>query len=227
MPVPGSERRTHCVRCGTCCLKGGPVLHQEDKGILLSGHAGHKHLVTIRKGEIAYNPLKDRLEPVPMELIKVAGKGDGWSCVFYNERERGCTLYEHRFLECRLLKCWDPSDLVPVIYRDTLRRADIINTGDPVMEVIALHEKECPHNKINALVSELSDGKKRKGIFAELSGLLQADSSLRIHAFSELGLGQEFELFIFGRPLYKILADRGLSVHESDSERIPRSLLRG
>ena len=214
MIKPGTEGRTHCIRCGTCCLKGGPVLHQEDKKTLLSGYAGHKDLVTIRTGEMAYNPLKDCLEPVPMELIKVAGRGDGWSCVFYNEQESCCSLYEHRFLECRLLRCWDPSDLISVIYQDTIRRADIINAGDPIMEVIALHEKECPHNKINALVSALSDGKKRKEIFAELSGFVHADSSLRIHAFSELGLEKEFELFIFGRPLYRILADRGISVHE-------------
>ena len=209
-----ADRRTHCIRCGTCCLKGGPVLHREDKKILLSGYAGHMHLVTIRTGEMAYNPLKDSLEPVPMELIKVAGKGDGWSCVFLNEKESCCNLYEHRFLECRLLKCWDPSDLISVIYRDTIRRADIINAHDPIMEVIALHEKECPHNKINVLVSALSDAKKRRGILSELSGFVQADSSFRVHALSELGLGQEFELFIFGRPLYRILADRGLSVHE-------------
>jgi Fe-S-cluster containining protein len=209
-----TERRTHCIRCGTCCLKGGPVLHQEDKKIFRSGYAGHKHLVTLRMGEIAYNPLRDRLEPVPMELIKVTGKGDGWSCVFYNGKESCCSLYEHRFLECRLLKCWDPSDIIPVIYKDTIRRADIINPDDPIMEVIAMHEKECPHNKVNALVSALSDGKNRKGIFAELSGFIHADSSLRIHAFSELGLEQEFELFIFGRPLYRILADRGLPVRE-------------
>jgi Fe-S-cluster containining protein len=213
MFTPSTERRTHCIRCGTCCLKGGPVLHQEDKTILLSGHAGHRHLVTIRKGEMAHNPLRDRYEPVPKEIIKVAGNGQDWACGFYDEKESCCSLYEHRFLECRLLKCWDPSDLIAVIYRDTISRADIINPDDPILEVIALHEKECPHNKINDLITALSDGGNRKEIIADLSGFVQTDSSLRIHALSELGLGQEFELFIFGRPLSIILAARGLPVH--------------
>src|SRR4030042_7016650 len=79
--------RDSCIRCGTCCMKGGPALHQEDKNILLAGHVGHQHLVTIRKGELAFNPVSDKLEPVPRELIKVQGKGKGWTCCFYNKKE--------------------------------------------------------------------------------------------------------------------------------------------
>ncbi len=52
---------TECIRCGTCCKKGGPVLHHEDKDILRGGHVGYEHLVTLRKGEQAYNPIKDML----------------------------------------------------------------------------------------------------------------------------------------------------------------------
>ena len=58
-----------CIRCGTCCLKGDPVLHHEDKKILLAGHIGYQHLVTIRKGELAFDPLSGKVEPVPKELV--------------------------------------------------------------------------------------------------------------------------------------------------------------
>ena len=90
---------SECSRCGTCCLKGGPALHHEDKKILLAGYAGHQHLVTIRKGEMAFNPLRNILEPVKKELIKVKGKGDDWACYFYDEKEASCNIYENRFLE--------------------------------------------------------------------------------------------------------------------------------
>lgn len=228
------QKRTgsnECKRCGTCCQKGGPVLHHEDKKILRSGHIGHKHLVTIRKGELARNPVNDLLEPVHQELIKVRGKGDVWSCCFYDEKESSCSVYEHRLLECRLLKCWDPSDLVSVIGRDTLIRADIINPHDPILEVIKTHELECPYDEIETSIDNILREKDKSKNLERLAQLVNKDMSIRQYALSELGLNEDFELFIFGRPLFKILSDRGLpfrgsqdvSSHSSSEHNTPFS----
>jgi len=209
--------RTGCIRCGTCCQKGGPVLHQEDKKILLDGHVGHQHLVTIRKGELAFNPIRNKLEPVRQELVKVSGKGEDWSCYFYDEKEASCRDYAHRFLECRLLKCWDLSDLLRVIGKGTIVRADIINPNDPIMEVIETHEQECPYHEVKNLLSNLSSGKDESKSLARLTELVRKDLSIRFHTISELGLQAEFEFFIFGRPLFKVLSSRGLTVNEAHS----------
>jgi len=209
---------TECTRCGTCCLKGGPALHHEDKKILLAGYAGHQHLVTIRKGEMAFNPLRNILEPVKKELIKVKGKGDDWACYFYDEKEASCNIYENRFLECCLLKCWDTSEIMSLIGKNTITRADIINPGDPIMKVINEHEQECPFNEINALVSGLYSGKEKSKILTQLSEFVQKDFAIRSYAVAELGLMEEFEMFIFGRPLYKCLNDRGLKVRIIDND---------
>ena len=208
-----SDNITNCKRCGTCCMKGGPILHHEDKKILRAGHIGYQHLITIRKGEMAYNPIKEKLEPVHKEIVKVAGKGETWSCVFYDDEKASCTIYLHRFLECRLLKCWDTSEIMSIIGRNTIIRADIINPDDPIMSVIETHEQECSYQEVETLLSTLSKKKEKSAPLKRLTELVRKDLSIRSFALSELGLKAEFELFIFGRPLFKVLKDRGLTVH--------------
>jgi Fe-S-cluster containining protein len=212
-----SQNITECMRCGTCCLKGGPVLHRKDKEILLAGHAGHQHLVTIRKGETAFNPVKNMFEPVRKELIKVKGKSADWTCCFYDEQGASCKIYKHRFLECKLLKCWDTADIISVIGKNTLDRTDIINPKDPIIKIIEQHEQECPFPEINDLLSGLSSGKEKSGIFSHLQEFVRRDMSVRSLALSELGLKEEYELFIFGRPLTEILKDHGLTIRFSDN----------
>jgi len=207
--------RDSCIRCGTCCLKGGPVLHNEDKKILLSGQVGYQHLTTIRKDELAFNPVHRKVEPTPQELIKVAGKGKDWSCYFYDEKESACMIYEHRFLECRLLKCWDTSDLMSIIGKNTVTRTDIINHGDPILLIIETNERECPYREINDLILSLPQEKDKSKHLAKLTKFVSKDLSIRSYALSELGLKAEFESFIFGRPLLKILSACGISVRLS------------
>jgi len=207
--------RDTCIRCGTCCLKGGPVLHYEDKKILLSGLIGHQHLVTIRKDELAFNPVSDRVESTPRESIKVAWKEKDWSCYLYDEKESACMIYEHRFLECRLLKCWDTSDIVSIIGKNMITRTDIINPGDPILSVIENHERECPYREINDLIFSLPREKDRSKHLAKLTEFVRKDLAIRSYALSELGLQTEFESFIFGRPLFKILSTCGITIQIS------------
>ena len=202
--------RNECIRCGTCCLKGGPILHHEDKKVLHAGSIGHQHLVTIRKGELALNPVTDLLEPVHQELIKVRGKGDDWACCFYNEDSASCSVYENRFLECRLLKCWDTAPLISVIGRNTIVRSDIINPGDPILTVIETHERECPYQEIENSVDNILRERDKSQHLEKLTALVNTDLSIRHYALSELGMHKDFEFFIFGRPLFKILSDRGV-----------------
>jgi Fe-S-cluster containining protein len=216
MQSPAAKNINSCTRCGTCCKKGGPTLHYEDKKVLLSGHVGHQHLVTIREGETVYNPVSGSPEAASGEMIKVRGKGKGWACYFYDEKESSCRIYGDRFLECRLLKCWDPSGLISVIGRNNMVRADIINRGDPILSVIEAHDRECPCREFEELISAAIRGKKVAGVRARLSELIRKDMSMRSYSISELGLKPEFELFIFGRPLSVLLKARGLTVRFSD-----------
>jgi Fe-S-cluster containining protein len=207
-----SHAMTDCIRCGTCCRNGGPVLHREDMDTLRNHHAEYAHLMTIRKGELTHNPVSNRLEHACEEMVKVAGKEDSWSCYFYREEDNSCGIYDHRFLECRLLKCWQPAEVIGIIGQRTICRSDIINHNDPVMDVIAMHERECSLQELQLLIDEASFGKGKAKALKKLSGLVQRDEAIRSYAFSDLRLRRDYELFIFGRPLTNILKDFGFAV---------------
>lgn len=209
-----SKTITHCIQCGTCCRKGGPALHEEDKKILLAGHIERNSLITIRKGELAFSPLSGRPEPIQKELVKVAGKGKSWVCCFYDEDKSICTIYSHRPLECRILKCWDTAELLSVIGKDTLTRADIINRDDPLLTFIETHEKQCSIQMAEDLISVLSEKKDDPNSLAKLTALVHHDLAIRSRAITEFGLSLEAELFFFGRPLFKILSARGFQLME-------------
>lgn len=185
------------------------MLHYQDLAILRASHAIFPRLMTIRKGEPAYNPVRERVEPAVIEMVKVRGKGTTWSCAFYREEDSSCDIYENRFLECRLLACWDPGGVLGIIGKETIRRVDIINPNDPILETIALHEKECSLENIGELIAALSGVGSRETAVGKLVSLVKMDRALRSRAFRELGLKREYEWFIFGRPIVDILRDAG------------------
>jgi Fe-S-cluster containining protein len=211
-----SRNITSCLRCGTCCTKGGPTLHSEDRQLLLEGNIRTGHLITIRKGEPAYTPDCEELLPVEHEFVKIAGKGKGWECLFLDKKTSSCMIYSHRPLECRILKCWDTHELLSVIGKDLLTRADIIDPADPILKLIEVHEKKCAIAEMESILASLAEKKDETKALKKLEELVQEDLSIRAGAVSEFGLPLDVELFVLGRPLFKLLGGRGISVQEKN-----------
>ena len=78
------QKQTECYRCGICCQKGGPALHGQDLALVRGGQLPLGDLITIRCGELAYNPLSCTIEPVSEELVKIRGTGQEWCCCYYD-----------------------------------------------------------------------------------------------------------------------------------------------
>jgi Fe-S-cluster containining protein len=207
-----------CKRCGTCCRKGGPVLRREDLALIRLGHVKHDQLITIRKGEWGFNPASNRVEPVPVELLKIRGVGVNWSCLFLDEQNRGCTLYERRPTTCKILECWQPEPLLATIYENTLKRSDLINPDDPVLAFITRHERECSGSRFTELLGKDGGADVSDEDLDQLALLVRIDLAIRKEVAAKTGFSVNLELFLFGRPLFQQLAGTAIRYVEEAGE---------
>ncbi|MCB2183137.1 MAG: YkgJ family cysteine cluster protein [Desulfobulbaceae bacterium] len=197
------QKQQECKRCGTCCKKGGPILHKDDLLLVPKGILSINHLVTIRQGELAFNPFNNRLEHSKHELLKIAGKAGGWECIFYDSAKSSCTIHQNRPLECRLLKCWDIHDIEQINGKEYLNRADIVEKNDPLREYMELAEEKCSYFEINSFLQKIRGQKQDQSILEQLTAILEQDLGIRNKAVYFYKLSLQSELFYFGRPMFQ------------------------
>ena len=127
-----------CKRCGTCCRQGGPALHGPDLDLIRAGRLQIDDLITVRRGELAFQPLGRCPEPVHHEFLKLAGQGSTWCCAFFDETTKGCRRYHHRPMACSVLDCTDtgPLQLAPAVWAFlAISRGDGLTLTVPVGNV--------------------------------------------------------------------------------------------
>lgn len=188
-------------------------MHVADLPLIENQLLATHNLITIRQGEPVVSPLVDGIEPARCELIKIAGQHDSWTCNFFNQGENLCGIYDHRPLECRLLKCQEPADLTAVIYQHCLGRKDVVAADDELWELIELQEEHCTFAKIAALALELTEVGHERGL-SEIARVVTLDLRIRQRAVQNRQLGVAEELLYFGRPLFKSLAYFQLKIEE-------------
>lgn len=211
------QLQQRCQRCGTCCKNGGPILHREDLALVRKGIFSLHHLVTIRKGEPAFNPFTGKVEPASREMLKIAGKGASWECIFYDADRSACIIHADRPLECRLLQCWDTKKIEEVSGRDCLVRFDLVEDQDPIRDYMKRQEEKCSYAKTLPLLDNLSSPAPEETTMEELTGIMRQDLLLRDQAVSAFRLSLQQELFYFGRPLFQSLQHPRLRVTMSGS----------
>ena len=217
--TPNEKPIANCKRCGTCCQKGGPSFHQADKVLIESGVIPSKCLYTIRKGEMAYDNVRQCLEPVSADIIKIKGQGNSWTCLFFNEAQAACTIYEDRPIECRALKCWDTAELEALYAKKRLKREDVLADIEGLWDLIKDHQRRCDYNTILILVKAIKDG-KADDARQKLAELIQFDDEIRKLTVSRGGLDADMLDFLFGRPLSQTLKHFGLRVVEKEGKAV-------
>jgi len=207
------EQQTECLRCGTCCQKGGPALHGQDLALVRGGQLPLDNLITIRRGELAYSPLSDRVEPVLAELVKIRGTGQEWCCCYYEPVSKGCSIYESRPMACGVLKCWQPDETLALVGQDLLSRLDILGEGNPLRPLVLEYERLCPCPDLREVEKSLAD--QDENALRSLEMQVNTDIAFRDRVVQELNLPLARELFLFGRPLFQLLQAFGVGVSES------------
>lgn len=193
-----------CVRCGTCCRKGGPGLHLEDKGLIDDGILDPGDLVCFRKGEFVFDQARECLVPLSQELIKIRGKNGGWECLFYDPSVRGCLIYAHRPVECRTLMCWDTGPIEEVMNRDDrLTRAHLVPEESGLAALIAEHEARCGLQRIAGIIQDPE--RDPLSLRREILDVCSYDLSFRETLVQKIGAGMTALECYFGRPLYQAL----------------------
>jgi len=218
---PANER-THCIRCGECCLNSSPTLQKQDISLAYEGPIKRSDLYTIRDGELVRDNIRDELKVTDTELIKVREKEPGGGCIFYEDGEKACTIYEHRPAQCKALACWDESEFMRVYAGPKADRRDIVRDNN-LLRLIDEHEKRCAYAQLERYVKKIeSDGEKAVEKILEI---LKFDNDIRLLIPERLGVDSYEMDLILGRPLTKTIAMFGLKVVREPDESFLLTLL--
>ena len=193
-----------CLRCGTCCKKGGPAIHGEDRSLIEKGIIQIRHLYTIRKGELVHDPIRGAVLPVTSEVIKIKSGADPGVCTFYDDRTARCRIYADRPLECRLLKCWDTAALEGVYEQDRLSRKILLEDLAGFLELVTDHDQRCGYGRLGDLISRLKKGYKKQ-LADDLGEIFNFDNILRQLVIEKCRVEPEMLDFLFGRSLEKTI----------------------
>ena len=205
-----SKTQTDCTMCGTCCQRGGPAFHQEDKPLIDQGIIPLRDLFTIRKGEMARDDIMGALMPLPTDLIKIKGKPGSWACRYLDSQNR-CSIYEQRPLECRILKCWDTREIERIYSKNRLTRQDLIENVEGLWELVETHQIKCDYHTIRKLAFRLKSRSKEDAV-KKLKEIIAYDRHIRALVFSHHHVDVELADFLLGAPLSVTLPRLGIYI---------------
>jgi Fe-S-cluster containining protein len=193
-----------CSRCGTCCRKGGPALHREDRHLVEQGLIRTRDLYTIRRGEWVHDPITEALAQAAGDIIKIKGGSGTWACRFLDDGSHACRIYADRPLECRTLTCWNTAAIERVYAIGRLTREDLISGIAGLWELIDEHQKRCDVERVHRLRLP-ADGPGAGRLAREVAEIIRYDTELRNLVVSRAGIEAGMTDFLFGRPLRQVL----------------------
>ena len=207
--LESEDSRSHCIRCGECCLNASPTLQADDLHLIKGGWIHLRDLYTIRPGELVRDNIHDQLKISEIELIKLREEGPGQGCIHYDHETKVCRIYEHRPSQCAAFLCWDDQAFVRVYESPKLDRAGILQ-DKVLLGLIEEHEKRCGYRALEKQVKQIETGGP-EAVEAIIS-VLRFDQELRPLVSEKMGVASGEMDLLFGRPLAETIIMYGLRV---------------
>jgi Fe-S-cluster containining protein len=193
-----------CKKCGKCCEKSGPTLHIEDKYLIVQGKIPPADLVTLRKGETAFDPRTGEPVILENELIKIKGRNKSWTCIYLDEDKKICSVYDSRPVECRLLKCWDIKPIVSMMNKNLLTREIVFQKIEGLGQLIQEHDEKCSYGEIRNLLGKIETGTDEEAL-QRLKEIILFDVNIRELVSEKQKAASHMLDLIFGRSLVKTM----------------------
>jgi Fe-S-cluster containining protein len=180
-----------------------------DVSLVYDGLIENGNIYTIRVGELVRDNVKGEMKVTDKEILKIREKENSQGCIYYNEEEKACTIYEYRPIQCRALACWDESEFMRVYARPKLSRRDVINDRN-LLRLMAEHDKRCSYMELEKHVRQIEKEGERavKGILE----LLKFDHKIRLLISEKSGIDRGEMDFLLGRPFTETITMFGLKV---------------
>ncbi|MGO9614321.1 MAG: YkgJ family cysteine cluster protein [Dissulfurispiraceae bacterium] len=206
--------RTNCVRCGSCCIQGSPVMLKEDLS-LFNSTLSYDSTYTVREGELIRSPADGELYESTLELIKIKENEGRAGCMFYREDE-GCMIYEQRPTLCRQFTCWSSQDVVTGLQEKGLTRRDLFSSVELLLEIIQKHEEKCSYKRLSEALQQIQKGEE--GAVDEILDMLQYDTYIRPFLSERLNIPANALDLILGTMLIETINEFGYKVIQSEHE---------
>eukprot|EP00828_Plagiopyla_frontata_P003292 TRINITY_DN10943_c0_g1_i3.p3 TRINITY_DN10943_c0_g1~~TRINITY_DN10943_c0_g1_i3.p3 ORF type:complete len:312 (-),score=78.14 TRINITY_DN10943_c0_g1_i3:1013-1948(-) len=207
-----NDSKARCDRCGVCCRQGGPALHVQDLPLIQDGTIQLADIVTLRPGERVYDQPAQQLLKLDSEILKIKGRDNTWTCLFFSPEGNACGIYETRPVECDLLFCKDTAPLAAMYEKDRLTRSDILPEGHPLLDLIAEHGSRCAPDLVEETAKAARGGTQDAG--AALREMVLYDQEMRRLVAEKSGMGRGVNEFLFGRPLKVLLRTMNINVYD-------------
>lgn len=203
------EPRDHCIRCGACCLRASPSLQISDIPCVTEGPIKRSDLYTLRAGELVQDNIQGGLKKTEREVIKVREREDNGACIFYDEADSSCVIYEHRPIQCAAMTCWDHAEFMRVYREPKADRRDFIRDSQ-LLRLMEAHEERCGYDRLDRYVREIETSGEKA--VEKILGILKFDHDIRSLVPERLDVNPDELDLVFGRPLTETITMFGLKV---------------